>query len=78
MGILLAWIGTIVFTFGSPDITALRVAATLNFLGFASVGTFLTCGGITNQDIDKLVRLGMILGGVLILGLRLGVGLSLY
>ena len=71
LGILLAWIGTLVFTFGESG-TATNAAETLNFLGFALVGTFLICGGITNRDIDKFVRLGMILGGVIMLGLRLG------
>ncbi len=73
LGILLAWIGTIVFTFGGGSEPAIKAAATLNLLGFALLGTFLTCGGIANQDIDKFVRLGMILGGVIMLGLRLGV-----
>ena len=73
LGILLAWIGTIVFTFGSESEAATKAAATLNFLGFAFLGTFLICGGIANRDIDKFVRLGMILGGVIMLGLRLGV-----
>jgi len=73
LGILLAWIGTIVFIFGGGSEPATKAAATLNFLGFALLGTFLTCGGITNQDIDKFVRLGMILGGVIVLGLRLGI-----
>lgn len=72
MGILLAWIGTIVFTFGESE-AATKAAGTLNFLGFAFLGTFLICGGIANREFDKFVRLGMILGGVLMLGLRLGV-----
>jgi len=71
LGILLAWIGTIVYTFGESN-TAVKAAATLNFLGFAFLGTFLICGGISNRDFDKSVRLGMILGGVIMLGLRLG------
>jgi len=73
LGILLAWIGTIISTFGGGSKAATEAATTLNFLGFALVGAFLICGGITNQDIDKSVRLGMILGGALMLGLRLGV-----
>lgn len=75
LGILLAWIGAIVFTFGIESEAAVKAAATLNFIGFASVGIFLICGGIANRDIDKSVRLGMILGGALMLALTLGVAL---
>lgn len=72
-GILLAWIGAIIGVFGSGS-TALNAAATLNYLGFATTGIFVLGAGISNSDIDRFARLGMILGGLLMLAFTLAIG----
>ena len=63
LGILIIWIGAIILTF-STDLTGFRAAQTLNSLGFFVVGVFLIGGGIVNDNMDKYVRLGMIVIGV--------------
>jgi uncharacterized SAM-binding protein YcdF (DUF218 family) len=63
LGILFIWIGVIISTF-STDLTGWRAAQTLNSLGFSVVGIFLIGGGIANDNMDKYIRLGMIVIGV--------------
>ncbi|MCX6666132.1 MAG: zinc ribbon domain-containing protein [Euryarchaeota archaeon] len=63
LGILFIWIGALILPF-STDLTSIRAAQTLNSLGFFIVGAFLIGGGITNNILDKFVRLGMIVMGV--------------
>jgi len=75
LGILLAWVGGIIFIF-STDLTGFRVAMVINSLGFAGMGIFLIGGGIANNKMDKFVRLGMILGGTFLIGVSLVVSLS--
>ncbi|MBN2599649.1 MAG: zinc-ribbon domain-containing protein [Candidatus Thermoplasmatota archaeon] len=62
-GLLFIWIGAIVMTF-STDLTGFRAAETLNSLGFFITGVFLIGGGIANDDMDRYVRVGMIVIGV--------------
>jgi hypothetical protein len=61
LGILFAWIGTVIIIFasGSADIASL-----ISSMGFAAMGLFLTAGGIWNSKIDKFVRLAMVLIGI--------------
>jgi hypothetical protein len=61
LGILFAWIGTVIIIFatGSADIATL-----LSSMGFAAMGLFLAAGGIWNSKIDKFVRLAMVLIGI--------------
>jgi hypothetical protein len=63
LGILFIWIGVIISTF-STDLTGWRAAQTLSSLGFSIVGIFLIGGGIANDNMDKFIRLGMIVMGV--------------
>lgn len=63
LGMLFIWIGAIVLTF-STDLTGYRAAQTLNSLGFFITGLFLIGGGIVNDEMDKYVRVGMIVIGV--------------
>lgn len=72
-GIILAWIGSIISAFGSSS-TAYKAAATLNFSGFAVIGIFVLGAGISNSDMNKFARLGMTLGGLLMLALTLAIG----
>ena len=69
LGILLAWIGEIVARFT----IYLGAGWILNSLGFVFVGLFLTGGGIINKDIDKFVRLGLIVGGAITLGMGISI-----
>lgn len=65
LGMLLAWISLLimVFTSGSSNI-----AIVLNSIGFIFIGFLLAGGGIFNNNIDKYVRLAMVLiGGYIIL-----------
>lgn len=63
LGLLLIWVGAVVLTF-STDTTGWRAAQVLNSLGFFIVGVYLIGGGIVNDNMDKYVRLGMIVIGV--------------
>jgi hypothetical protein len=63
LGIFLIWIGVIVMTFSS-NYTGMRAAEVLNSLGFFIMGAYLVGGGIVNDNLDKYVRLGMIVIGV--------------
>ena len=62
-GILFIWIGVVISTY-STDATGWRAAQTLNSLGFSLAGVFLIGGGIINDKMDKLIRVGMIVIGV--------------
>jgi len=65
LGILLIWIGSIIAAFATGD--ALKASSVLYSLGLAAISVFLLSGGLANRNIDKYVRLGMILGGALVL-----------
>ena len=66
IGILIACIGGLIYTF-SNNINMLRAGLILNVLGSLMIGSFLLIGGMQNKNYDKFVRLGMIVGGVLII-----------
>ena len=74
-GLLIVWIGNILFTFIFPpttvDYTGIRVATFLNAFGLFVMGSFLIGGGISNKILDKFVRLGMIIGGAWLVGTSL-------
>jgi hypothetical protein len=61
LGILFAWIGTVIIIFASSSVD---IASLISSMGFAAMGLFLTAGGIWNSKIDKFVRLAMVLIGV--------------
>ena len=65
IGILLAWISLLIMVFASGSA---NVAIVLNSIGFIGIGLLLVGGGIFNNNIDKHVRLAMVLiGGYIIL-----------
>ncbi|MGF3555326.1 MAG: zinc-ribbon domain-containing protein [Thermoplasmatota archaeon] len=65
LGILLAWISLLIMVFASGSS---NIAIVLNSIGFTCIGLLLTGGGIFNNNIDKYVRLAMVLiGGYIIL-----------
>ena len=81
LGILFIWIGMVIgnFSIGYPysdvNFYGPKFAATINSLGFAILAVALIGGGIQNRRIDKFVRMGMVFGGTLSIGLSLDVSL---
>lgn len=74
LGILLIWIGSIIFTFASGD--ALKAALVLDYLGLAAICIFLIGGGLANKNMDKFVRLGMIIGGASLLAIFVSLSMT--
>lgn len=65
IGILLAWISLLIVVFASGSS---NIAIVLNSIGFIFISLLLVGGGIFNNNIDKYVRLAMVLiGGYMIL-----------
>lgn len=68
LGLLLIWIGNISSIFilspTSSDLTGIRAASVLSSLGLFIIGVFAIGGGISNKNIDKFVRLGLVFGGI--------------
>ena len=62
-GILFAWIGRNIAVGGGFGL--ISVATYIRSLGFFAMSLFLMGGGIVNKDIDKYVRLGMIIAGAI-------------
>lgn len=73
LGILFAGIGGIMFYFAGTNKTVFDIGYVLNVLGFVFIGVFLLMGGLANKLLDKNVRLGMIIGGALMLTFTLGI-----
>lgn len=69
VGILLAWIGRniISYTWGMAN----SAGQSLHSLGFFAIGIFLIGGGIVNKTIDKYIKVGMIVGGSIVVGMGL-------
>ena len=76
-GILLAWIGSVIFTFGTTSQDAIKAAMVLGNIGFAALGLFLLGGGIFNKEIDKYIRVGMVIMGAYIVVITLNIMSSL-
>jgi hypothetical protein len=70
IGILLVWIGVILRNFAGS--TGISINGILAPTGFAGIGLLLFGGGFLNKNIDKYVRMGMIISG----GLSLVFGLA--
>lgn len=60
VGILLAWIGLLIFIFAP---LSWQPASLIASLGFGAMGVLLVSGGVWNKRIDKFVRLAMVLIG---------------
>lgn len=64
IGVLLAWIGSILIAFSSYG----TAGSFLGTTGFTGMGLVLFGGGFLNKNIDKYVRLGMIvIGGYIVI-----------
>ena len=66
IGILIACIGGLINTF-SNSLNMNRAGLIVNVLGCLMIGVSLLIAGMQNKNYDKYVRLGMILGGALII-----------
>jgi hypothetical protein len=66
LGILIACIGGILFLFAG-DINIIRAGTVINVLGCLFIGLFLLIGGISIKSYENFVRLGMILGGAIMI-----------
>ena len=65
IGMLLAWISLLIAVFASDSSD---IAIVINSIGFIFISILLVGGGIFNNNIDKYVRLAMVLiGGYMIL-----------
>jgi hypothetical protein len=69
IGILLACISLLIMVFASGSY---NIAIVLNSIGFIGIGLLLVGGGIFNNNIDKHVRLAMVLIGGYIILMSLG------
>jgi hypothetical protein len=66
IGLLIACIGGLIFTYAN-NINMSRGGLIVNVLGCLIIGSFLLIAGMQNKNYDKFVRLGMIVGGALII-----------
>jgi len=81
IGILLAWIGVILRNFAGN--TGATINGILSPTAFAGIGLLLFGGGFLNKDIDKYIRMGMvIIGGFIIVfgigGMSLGINVPTF
>jgi hypothetical protein len=63
LGVLIACIGGLINFYGGFNYSTAGII--VNVLGVLFIGMFLMMGGITIKNYDKFVRLGMILGGAI-------------
>lgn len=66
LGILIACIGGLIFTFGGSS-TTIQIGTVINVLGCLIIGLFLLIGGISIKSYEKFIKLGMILGGAIMI-----------
>ena len=65
LGVLIACIGGLINLYGSFSVS--RIGFIVNVFGCLLIGLSLLMGGITLKKYEKFVRLGMILGGAIML-----------
>jgi len=70
IGMLLAWVSLLILVFAS---NSYNIAVVLNSIGFIGIGLLFVGGGVFNNNIDKFVRLGMVLIGGYIILMSLGI-----
>lgn len=63
IGVIIACIGGLINFYGGFNYSTAGII--VNVLGVLFIGMFLMMGGITIKNYDKFVRLGMILGGAI-------------
>lgn len=65
LGVLIACIGGLINFYGGFNYSTAGII--VNVLGVLFIGMFLLMGGITIKHYDKFIRLGMIVGGAIML-----------
>ena len=65
LGILIAGIGGLIYIFGGYN--TYRIGLVVNVIGCLFIGMFLLMSGITIKNYEKFVRLGMIVGGIIMI-----------
>lgn len=70
-GIIITWIGGLIWIFADAGTAGMSAARVLNELGLMIIGVFVVGSGISNSEINQFARLGMILGGILLIALTL-------
>jgi len=66
LGILIACIGGLLYIF-SGSLNVIRAGLVANVFGCLLIGFSLLMGGITFNNYEKFVRLGMIVGGIIMI-----------
>jgi hypothetical protein len=74
LGILLVFVGQIVLVYATTN-EVIHASYVLRYLGGMLSSGALIGGGITNRNLDKFVRLGMLLAAGLIISSMLGLSL---
>lgn len=74
IGLLLAWIGKILTVFTSGTVS--QVGNVLVFTGLVGMGFVLLGGGLLNKNLDKYIRLGMIVGSSILITFALAMTFS--
>lgn len=77
LGILLIWVAYMIALLGGSGETVYKVSSVVSSLGTVSLTIMLVGGGIVNARIERAVRVGMVIMGVLLLvGFSLTTALS--
>jgi len=77
LGIILIWVAYMIALLGGRGETVYKVSSVVNSLGTVSLTIMLVGGGIVNARIERAVRVGMVIMGVLlIVGFSLTTALS--
>jgi len=67
VGILLMWVATVMVIPGEPGRTVYEASSILSSLGTVFLTIMLVGGGIVNTRIDRVVRVGMVIMGTILL-----------
>lgn len=67
IGILLMWIASMIIILGETGRTVYKASSVVSSLGTLFLTVMLVGGGIANARIDKTVRVGMVIMGVILL-----------
>lgn len=66
-GIFLLWIGRLISLFGGGGETAWKASTVFRDLGIVFLSGMLICGGIVNRNIEKSIRVAMVVMGALLI-----------
>lgn len=63
LGLLIIWISSFVASVGG----GYRAVGILQIIGALPVGVFLLCGGLFNKNIDRFVRIAMVMSSAILI-----------